>query len=798
MNNNNSFPANLPILDGKNWDQWCVKMNVIFSYQDVEDLITTGYEPLAAKATQDQQTAFKEVKKKDSKALFLIHQCVDSSNFEKIAGARTAKAAWDILSNAHGGGDKVKKVKLQSLRRQYELLGMLDKESIGEYFTRLQTLVNSMKNYGEVISDVQIIEKVLRTLNPEYDHIVVAIEESKDLSTMSVNELQSSLEAHEQRLQERKEKKDNKATQDQALYAKNGGQWNKNGKGKNKWNKHKGKAEFSNDHNGDQDQPESSKKDSFIKGNKWWKEESKGKKKQENEANHARHNDSDSDGVLMMVTSNSENDTSKLWYLDTGCSNHMTGHRDWLLEFDENFKSKVKFADDSTISVEGKGKVMVQRKNGNHTFVADVLYVPSMKHNLLSLGQLLEKGFNYSTKDHIIEVFDPKNKLILKAPLSKNRTFRVNLQASAFQCFSSLITEDEKWLWHYRYGHLNFKSLNHLCNKKMVVGLPLIHTPEKLCEGCFVSKQRRNSFKSSVYSRSKQPLDVVHSDVCGAIEVPTLGGSRYFMTCVDEFTRKVWIYLLKEKSEVFSMFKNFCVLAERQSENKLKVLRTDGGGEYNSKEFQTYCTQKGIIHEVTAPYTPQHNGLAERRNRTLLNMARCMLKSKGLPKCYWGEAVNTAAYVLNRCPTKRLKDNTREELWTGHKPSVKHLRIFGSLCYRRIPDEKRRKLDDKSEKLILIGYDATGAYRMYNPNNKKVVISRDVIVDEKSQWKWSSEANKQVTMQLEDGVNDAAITHQLVDNQNQGTHHDEDMNTSSDDDDRIQLSSTRHWIEELC
>ncbi|XP_045792104.1 uncharacterized protein LOC123886874 [Trifolium pratense] len=418
MNNNNGFPANLPILDGKNWDQWCVKMNVIFNYQDVEDLITTGYETLAANATQDQQTAFRE-----------------------IAGAKTAKAAWDILSNAHGGGDKVKKVKLQSLRRQYELVGILDKESIGEYFTRLQTLVNSMKNYGEVISEVQIIEKVLRTLNPEYDHIVVAIEESKDLSTMSVNELQSSLAAHEQRLQERKEKKDNKATQEQALYAKNGGQWNKNGKGKNKWNKHKGKTKFSNDHNGDHDQPESSKKDSFIKGKnggkksdkskiqcynceKWghyaFECRSKGKKKLDNEAHHARQHDSDSDGFLLMVTTNSESDNSKL--------------------------CKVKFADDSTILVEGKGKVMVQRKNANHTFITDVLYVPSMKHNLLSLGQLLEKGFNYSTKDHNIQVFDPQNKLILKAPLSNNRTFKVNLQASAFQCFSSLITEDEKWL----------------------------------------------------------------------------------------------------------------------------------------------------------------------------------------------------------------------------------------------------------------------------------------------------------------------------------------------------------------
>ncbi|XP_045831524.1 uncharacterized protein LOC123922907 [Trifolium pratense] len=422
-------------------------MNVIFSFQEVKELITTRYEPLAANATAEQQTAFREVKKNDNKALLLIHQCVDSSNFEKIAGAKTAKAAWDILSNAHGGGDKVKKVKLQSLRRQYELLGMMDKESIGEYFTRLQTLVNSMKNYGETISDQLVIEKVLRTLNPQYDHIVVAIEESKDLSIITVNELQSTLEAHKQRLQERKERKENKASQEQALYEKNGGQWNKNGKGKNKCKgeKNKGKGEFSNDHNGDQDQSESSKKDRFIKGKnggkksdkskiqcynceKWghyaFECRSKGKKKQDNKAHHARQHDSDSDGFLLMVATNSESDNSKLWYLDTECSNHKIEHRYWLLEFDENFKSKVKFADDNIISVEGKGKVMVQRKNGNHTFVTDVLYVPTMKHNLLSLGQLLEKEFNYSTKDHYIKVFDPHNKLIIKAPLSKNRTFK--------------------------------------------------------------------------------------------------------------------------------------------------------------------------------------------------------------------------------------------------------------------------------------------------------------------------------------------------------------------------------------
>lgn len=155
--------------------------------------------------------------------------------------------------------------------------------------------------------------------------------------------------------------------------------------------------------------------------------------------------------------------------------------------------------------------------------------------------------------------------------------------------------------------------------------------------------------------------------------------------------------MIKEKSEVFSVFIKFCAFAERQSGNSLRVLRTDDGGEYTSREFEKICEQRGIEHEVTAPYTPQHNGLAERRNRTLFDMARCMLKEKGLPKSYWGAVVTTAAFVLNRSPTKKLEDVTPEEAWSGCKPSVKHFRIFGSICHRHIPEERRKKLDDKSE-----------------------------------------------------------------------------------------------------
>ena len=148
------------------------------------------------------------------------------------------------------------------------------------------------------------------------------------------------------------------------------------------------------------------------------------------------------------------------------------------------------------------------------------------------------------------------------------------------------------------------------------------------------------------------------------------------MHSIDEFSRKMWIYFIKQKSEVFNIFKNFKLLSEKQSDKVIKVLKTYGGGEYNSHEFQVFYDEEGIIHEVTSPYTPQHNGVVERRNRTILNMARSMMKGKGMPHYFWGEATSTAVYILNRCPTKRLQGYTPEEAWSEKKPSESFQNIW--------------------------------------------------------------------------------------------------------------------------
>jgi transposase InsO family protein len=413
----------------------------------------------------------------------------------------------------------------------------------------------------------------------------------------------------------------------------------------------------------------------------------------------------------------------------------MTGRRDWFTTLKNTQNNNVKFADDSTLAVKGIGDVSIKRKDGKHSVISNVLYIPGMKCNLLSIGQLLEKNYKIVMENRLLNVFDIKGNLLMKAQMSKNRTFKIELNVLNHRCLMTASSREE-WLWHYRMGHLNFRDLTSMQKRNMVTGLPKIQMPEEICEECVMSKQHRGSFSKDAISKTKSILEVVYSDVCGPMQVNSYGGNRYFVSFVDDFSRKMWTYLISKKSEVLSVFKKFKLAVERKSEHKLKTLRTDGGGEYVSHDFAVFCDSEGITHEVIPPYTPQQNGSAERRNRTIMNMVRCMLKGKHLPKELWCEAVSTATYILNRCPTKRLNGITPEEAWSGSKPSVEHLKVFGSIAYKHVPDQLRKKLNDKSEVMILVGYHITGGYKLYDPVNKVTVISRDVVFDELKEWDW--------------------------------------------------------------
>ena len=230
---------------------------------------------------------------------------------------------------------------------------------------------------------------------------------------------------------------------------------------------------------------------------------------------------------------------------------------------------------------------------------------------------------------------------------------------------------------------------------------------------------------------SNKNSQLVHSDVCGPFRVNSLGGARYFVTFIDDFSRKTWVYFLTNKNQVLTKFQHLVNYLKNSTGHLIQALRTDNGGEYTSNAFRDYCLNNGIAREFAPPYTPQRNGVAERRNRSLLDITRSLLLDKALPSPLWAEAVKAACDLLNLRSTKKHPDKTPEELFSGKKPSISHLKFFGSPAYVSITKPARSKLDARSERCILFSFDwEAKAYRCYRPSTKKVFISRDVVTDE--------------------------------------------------------------------
>uniref|UniRef100_H3H9V7 Integrase catalytic domain-containing protein n=1 Tax=Phytophthora ramorum TaxID=164328 RepID=H3H9V7_PHYRM len=228
-------------------------------------------------------------------------------------------------------------------------------------------------------------------------------------------------------------------------------------------------------------------------------------------------------------------------------------------------------------------------------------------------------------------------------------------------------------------------------------------------------------------NRAKQVLEVVHSDVCGPMQTPTFGGKRYFVTFIDDKSHFCVVYLLRNKSEVAAKFAEFVAFAETQTGKRVKTLRSDNGGEYTSGAMAKFCADRGIVQKFTPPYTPQLNGVAERMNRTLVECARCMLEHAGLPKTYWGEAVMTAAFLRNRCPTRAVShDKSPHQVWTGKKPLLANLKVFGCHAYVHVPKAKRTKFDARSVRCRFLGYsEHEKAYRFEELESSRVLVSRD-------------------------------------------------------------------------
>ena len=731
---NSSFvqPA-IPRFDG-HYDHWSMLMENFLRSKEYWCLVEAGISARkeGEELSDGQRRKIEEEKLKDLKVKNYLFQAIDRTIIETILNRDTAKDIWDSMKMKYQGNTKVKRAQLQALRREFELLGMKEGEAVDAYFARTLTIANKMKAHGEKMTQTTIIEKILRSMTFKFNYVVCSIEESNDLSVMTLDELQSSLIVHEQRMQGQKEEEHALSIINSERFGGKyeqryegrgsirGGSSRGRGRGRNRQAFNKAQIQCYNCQKLGHFAYECPDKEKIV--------------------NFAEFNEEE-EMLLMAYTEPKQSRNEPAWFLDSGCSNHMSGSKEWFFNLDSEFRQVVKLGDNSSMMAMGKGSVKLLIRGLIQTF-AEVYFIPELRNNLLSIGQLQEKDLAVLLQHGKAKVFHPTRGLIMESQMSANRMFVISAKvimpnSNCFKITSSDITS----LWHRRYGHLNLKGLRTLSSKNMVTGLPVINDEAEVCKDCMFGKHHRDIIPKTSMWRASKKLQLVHADICGPISPSSHSGKRYVITFIDDYSRKIWAYLLTQKSEALSKFKTYKVLTEKESGETIGCLRTDRG-EFTSIEFHDFCNAQGIRRQLTAPHTPQQNGVAERRNRTIMNIVRSMLSEKGLQKEFWPEAVNWAVHVMNRSPTLSVKNVTPEEAWTGIKPCVDHFRVFGSVAFVHVPDCQRKKLDNKSVKCILLGTsEESKAYRLYDPVNKKVVISRDIVCMENEKWDWNNNAD---------------------------------------------------------
>ncbi|GAU16794.1 hypothetical protein TSUD_200370 [Trifolium subterraneum] len=601
-----SFP--IPKFDG-HYDHWAMLMENLLQSKEFWSIVETGVPVLAANADAEQTRMVNEARLKDLKAKNYLFQAIDRTIIETILDKSSSKAIWDSMKHKFQGSNKVRRAQLQALRGEFEVLRMKEDESVTSYFGRVLATVNKMKIQGETVETRIVVEKILRSMARKFNYVVCAIEESNDVETLSIDELQGSLLVHEQKMKPTKE-------EDQALKIAHGG---------GNTSRRRGRGGRSGQGRGKRPGKEN------IECYKCHK------------LGHFRYECPEGDDSAYYVDYNDEEEVLLMAFKEN--QNGSTRSKVWFLDSDERL---------------GRGNVKLH-VNGKIQVITSVYYIPELKNNLLSIGQLQMKNLTFVFKNNCCKVYHQSRGLLMTSQMASNKLYPIITEVQE-SCFQSKI-ENTSYLWHCRFGHLNYKSLQIL------------------------------------------------------------------------------------KSSAFESFKKFKSLVEKETGEGIGCLRTYRG-EFNSTEFKEFCEENDIKRQLIAAYTPQPNGVAERKNRTVMDMVRSMMAGKDIPKEFWPEAVNWAIYVLNRSPTNAIPDKTPEEAWSSIKPTVKHFKIFGCIAYTHIPDAQRKKLDDKSLKCIFLGVsEESKTYRLYHPITKKIIVSRDVKSAESEKWKWHKTDESKGTIQ---------------------------------------------------
>lgn len=685
-------------LDESNFHIWKQKIDLILAYREVDHVVSETNPHV------DGSPEHSKWKQSDKVARAVIGLSLSDEMLNHVRGVTTAKDMLESIVNVFQRHTLLNKLRA---RREFYTATMHTGEKMLTYINRVCHLSTILKSMNVQIENEEVVMAVLNGLPKQYDNIITALDALGSESTFSLEFVKSRLLQEEQRNNIR-----GAASGETALVQRP---------------RPPPRQTLKCTHCGRKGHTES----------RCWDKYPEQRPKRPSGAGRPSaltveegNNDQDED-VVCLTARYVSNKTHK-WIVDSGASAHMTSDRDLFCSYECVNPFSVQIGDKPRLEVPGKGNIAVSigPDNSSKSFLLqDVLYVPDLKYSLLSVGVLVDRGYLVTFNESGVHVRKNGN-VVLRGPKERG-IFSITTTPRTHDHGTACVADLD--VWHQRFGHVNAQCVLQMSRLNVVNGLSLSNKSFSRCEACIKGKQSRVEIPKQSKSGAKYSvLDLVVSDVCGPIEVESLGRSKYFITFTDVGSRYVVAYPIRAKSDAFDRFKTYLAMIERHTGKKLKAFHNDGGGEYISDEFQDFLRLKGIRFRNTCTDTPQQNGIAERLNRTLVNMIRSMLSHASLPKTFWAEALVTAVYIRNRVTCRALGPRTRPyEVWNGRKPDVSHLRVFGSMCWYSSHGKSRKKLDERAKVAVMIGYaENKVAYKLWDPESRKVLASRDVVFAE--------------------------------------------------------------------
>ena len=665
-------------LDESNYDSWSIQMKSVLVHNGVWRIVNGVVKrPVAEGETREKWIS------EDEKANATICLGVHPSQLGYLRDCKTSAEAWKKLEEVHRPMGPQQKV---SLYKRLVNLTMSGAGGMVSHINEFGEISSKLAESGITVQEELLVIILLSSLPKDYENFVIAMETRDDLPNLTL--LKQKL------LEESKRRQDNSSKDEGGVQA--------------------FAAKFSKNQ---------AKKKST---GKCWVCGQAG-----HYANKCHKRGKEVADSSRSMTKLAVLDVKRLnkstWYIDSGATSHMCNERRLFVRF-EDCNEEIILAGNKSIKAVGIGDVIFRTKQ-YEIILQNVLFSADLQANFLSINKFVLHGYTAKFNKSGATICESNGDIVIAAQRVGNMFEAVNHYAGEKVCVAE---ENANMVWHNRYGHLNYQNMEDLVKKGMVNGMQLNSSNNfNKCQTCMLCKIHVLKFPKESTSRSTQLLEIVHADVCGPFREKSLGGAVYFVTFIDDMSRKIFYYPLKHKSEVFEHFKLFKSNVERQTGCKIKKLRSDNGGEFVNNAFDEFLATEGITRELSVPYTPQQNGVAERANRTLVEMARAMMVHAGVKKNLWAEAVSTAVYIRNRCPTKFLQNKTPFEEWCGHKPNVKHFKIFGCLAVGLNKSGNKSKFEAKGTTYIMVGYSMRSkAYRLLDTNTNDLVEKRDVLFDE--------------------------------------------------------------------